>query len=491
MKERRPINIGWATDSFVPDRPIYLYGQFYTRVRKYVHDPATVTALVIENGGDQAIIVSCDTVEIHDGVDAALRARFQGDSEIDPAKISISATHSHTNSHFSAAGHFWPHMQALGVDSMPEVKTPDDLLDAQEAQDFFIGRIESVIRRAWNARKPGGVSRAQDYAAVGFNRRPQFLHKDGTVESKMYGVCDSPEFIKFEGTVDHTIDMLYTWDMDRNLTGVAVGVPCPSQVMELHYFISADYWHYARKAIRAELGNIYVLPLCEAAGDQNPLDLVQLGKLNHEELDGWNAQAGEVWPNLDPGRECDKIGHRISDAVMRGLEDDTESCICYDVAFAHKVESVSLPIRKVSRADYDEAVPLVKAAMERAAHAPRLTDAEVVKYFEPFGVVERWELQQKTDVCSFNVHFIRIGDTVITTNPFELFVDYSMRIRARAKAPQIFNVQLANGCDGYLPTQAAIDGGSYSSKPSSTTCGPEGGDALVEEFIKNIDELMR
>lgn len=66
-----------------------------------------------------------------------------------------------------------------------------------------------------------------------------------------------------------------------------------------------------------------------------------------------------------------------------------------------------------------------------------------------------------------------------------------MRIKARTKAEQTFIVQLANGRGGYLPTRAAIEGGSYSSKPASTLCGPDGGDLLVETTVAAINELWK
>ena len=36
------------------------------------------------------------------------------------------------------------------------------------------------------------------------------------------------------------------------------------------------------------------------------------------------------------------------------------------------------------------------------------------------------------------VHIIRIGDVVIATNPFELYLDYGMRIKGRSPAVQTF-----------------------------------------------------
>ena len=79
----------------------------------------------------------------------------------------------------------------------------------------------------------------------------------------------------------------------------------------------------------------------------------------------------------------------------------------------------------------------------------------------------------------------------IATNPFELYQEYAQRIKARAEAEQVFIIQLANGAGGYLPTRAAVAGGSYSSKPASTMCGPEGGDELVEKTLERLDAFWK
>lgn len=85
----------------------------------------------------------------------------------------------------------------------------------------------------------------------------------------------------------------------------------------------------------------------------------------------------------------------------------------------------------------------------------------------------------------------RLGGAVFATNPFELYVDFSFRMKARCRARQAFIVQLSsNAKGGYLPTRAAVDGGSYGSKPVSTMVGPDGGDELVEKTLAAMDALF-
>jgi hypothetical protein len=261
--------------------------------------------------------------------------------------------------------------------------------------------------------------------------------------------------------------------------------------MELHCFISADYWHYARTHIREKLGhNVFILPICGAAGDQNPIDLVQVSKENGKELIEWNAQAGEVWCNYDLEQTCDETGERIADAVIRGYR-KARNTIRHQMVFKHDVLSVELPIRVVAQADYQKAYSEIEAARQLFSPGHRMTSADQVKLFEPIGIIRRWKLQQIVGTYCFQSNFIRIGDAVFASNPFELFVEYALRIRARSKSHHNFIMQLTNGIGGYLPTDLAVKGGSYSSKPASTMVGPESGTVFAGFSIKIINSLMQ
>jgi hypothetical protein len=86
------------------------------------------------------------------------------------------------------------------------------------------------------------------------------------------------------------------------------------------------------------------------------------------------------------------------------------------------------------------------------------------------------------------LHVVRIGDVAICTNPFELFTDYGIQMKARSKAVQTFVVQLV-GRGSYLPTGKAIRGGHYSAVVHSSLVGPEGGTILVDRTVNVINSL--
>jgi len=108
------------------------------------------------------------------------------------------------------------------------------------------------------------------------------------------------------------------------------------------------------------------------------------------------------------------------------------------------------------------------------------------------GVVERYEqLQQNPDATyPVEIHVVRIGDLVVCTNPFELYCEYGIRIKARSPATQTFVVQMS-GFGSYLPTERAQAAGGYSAIPQSNIIGPEGGQMLVDKTVEIINELWK
>ena len=129
-------------------------------------------------------------------------------------------------------------------------------------------------------------------------------------------------------------------------------------------------------------------------------------------------------------------------------------------------------------------------------------------------VVARYE-KLKTDphpTHATPVNVLRIGETVLCTNQFELYTDYAIQMKARSKAVQTFVVQLANGAAApqppadapedrknhwhyssggtYLPSERAVNGGGYGAVVQSNVVGPEGGRVLVEETLKMINAMF-
>jgi hypothetical protein len=466
--------IGWATEDITPTGPASLFGQYYERVSQYVQSPLTVTACamesVCENGEkDQAIMVSMDLVYPLKTLQDSLKNSVKGlIANFDVRKLFLNATHTH---------------------SAPE---PDITSDYGK---LLLKRLSKAVVSAWNSREAAGVSRALSYAVVGHNRRVRYA--DGTAE--MYGETNRSDFIGLEGSEDQGINMLFCWDGNDNLTGIIMNVPCPAQVTEAKYYVSADYWGEVRKQLEDKFSRkIHVLAQCGVSGDLSPRDLPR----------GYKEGEPDMWDISGMVQIGEKLFRTTMDAYPAARGN-----IQAKVVFKHVVKDISIPTRKVSKDEYEEALRIsteihgrepddpqspytawnrflkeMKENEQKRDHGPwdnKNTDYGIVRKKDI--IIEQYRNQESNPFYEMELHIIRIGDVAIASNSFELFVDYGFRIMGRSVAAQTFLVQLSCDYGDYLPTETALRGGGYSAVANPV--GPEGGRVLVEETVTMINRM--
>ncbi len=454
--------IGWASKDITPEKPVALAGQFHVRISKYVNDPLTATALAIEsadenNGNEQAIMVSCDLVGIEQEIQDRLRDIVKPElPEFDTRKLFLNATHTHTGPVLSEGRY---------PEQGEEVMTPTEYVD------FLLGRLSDAVVEAWKSREHGGVSWALSHAVVGHNRRAVYL--DGS--ARMYGSTNGADFSHIEGYEDHSLNLIFIWNKEREPTGIVINVACPSQVTEGEYYVSADFWHEVRTELRKRYSeSLFVLPQCSAAGDQSP----------HFLLFG---EAEEKMRSRKGISEREEIAIRIADAVdyvFSGAKSDIQTAM----PMKHVVENLRLPVRKVTEEELERAKSEYDRLMEKQPLDENSSDLSHLRRNK--SLIDRYEQQEKAPFRQMELHVIRLGDIAIATNPFELFLDYGIRIKARSKALQTFVIQLACSSGGYLPTARAVAGGGYGAEAASNRIGPEGGQALVDRTVELISSTL-
>jgi hypothetical protein len=174
----------------------------------------------------------------------------------------------------------------------------------------------------------------------------------------------------------------------------------------------------------------------------------------------------------------DEIARRIVGGVDEAYEvvkDDRHA----DVPLVHKVEKIQLPIRLVTKEEYDDAQRV-------------LTTENPTQYRKSWyqRVVERFEKQKANPKATFEatIHVLRIGDAAVCATQFEMFTDYGVQIKARSRAVQTFLIQLA-GEPTYVPTGRAAPAGGYSAIVQSNRIALEGGQILVERFVEIINSM--
>jgi len=418
--------VGWASADITPQQPVALVGQRKKRISQSVLDPLTATVLAFETRGEKG------------EPEQAIMVSCDVIWIRKPIQESLRVLVEHKLPDFDADKLF---MNATHTHTAPgfvdgafyglyDVSQDEGVMKASDYASFFLERIAEAVVEAWHNRKPGGMSWALGHAMVGLNRRSHYF--DGS--TVMYGSTRKDNFSNIEGYEDHGVEMLFFWGLDRILTGIVINLACPSQETEGLSVVSADFWHETRKEIHNRLSDdLFIFPQCGAAGDISPHRMFR-----KKAEDVMRERRGLSWRQ--------EIARRIANAVEDGVA-YSRSEIQTNMIFKHEVVRIDLPV-----------------------HEPASL---------PF---------YKTDsVKPAEFHVIRLGDIALATNPFELYGDYGIRMKARSKTVLTFVVQLSCQASGYLPTEKAIRGGGYSA--DKFIVGPAGGQVLVDETVKRINAM--
>lgn len=509
QSQKEGLKIGWASADITPSEPVIVAGGSSARVFDEVNDPVTASVLVLEsvqNGAatDYVVMIAVDLVAASDLLKSNIIERVRKKyPQLDADKFIMNASHTHAAPATRVSYERQEQMKKYGIDLPVEwatygVNMEGYVMSPLQYVAFAADRISKAVISAWQDRKPGGISYGVSHALAGQNRSTGYY--DG--HSQMYGNTDDFEFSHMEGYEDHSVNLMYTWDGKSKLTGVVINVAVPAQA-EYGPKISADYWHETRVELRDRLGDdLNVFPQISAAGDISPRILIE-------------PRSEKRMLELTGRTQRQQIGINIANAVTEILP-TMEQNIEWNPLFKHKTVNMELARRRISHDDIYEAkgtwhkpeVETIPESIERLmaeykAQDQRLKDNPALRkeknWFVPIsgaywrlsrsiGLLEKYNLERTDPTITTEVHAVRIGDMVMVTNPFELYVDFGMQMKARSEAVQTFVVQLA-GEGTYVPTHRAVAGGTYGAIPQSNTIGPEGGRQLVNQSLALIETL--
>lgn len=498
------LQFGWSEISLTPEKKISLAGQFAERISEYVEKPVTATALAVENGQEQMVLVNADLVAVGYNLMTQVRERLSGNAlGLDPEKVIISAIHTHTGPSYTRKARTSKASDSSTFRSLLESELPPDrkyvesanisenpdIIAGDEMLAFLVERLTQVVLDAWKNRSPGAYSNAFGRAAVGMCRRA--VYNDGSAQ--MWGDTNTAVFEALEGGNDSGIELLYVFNGEGTLTGIVANLACPAQCVQHRLFVSPDFWGEVKLLLRKRFGeHLFLLPQCSPAGDQCPVDLIRWVE-PESDLHDPNCKR-----NNPPKRKADpsmfdlvgmrKTGRRIASEII-GVYEDGLDTPQDDVPFVHQVHLMQLPVRRATLSDVAKAKRAIREYLED--HPGDVDFNSAAELQVHLGILRRFELQEKMDVLDTEVHIIRLGTIAMATNPFELFLDFGNQMKARSLAEQTFLVQLACGSEGYLPTAKAEQGGHYSAFLASGTVGHQGGEQLVRETLQNINNLFR
>jgi hypothetical protein len=468
--------IGTATVNITPDRPVPLTGNTTVRISTDVLSPCTANVLALESRDgnravDQAILVSCDLCVIRPGLQEGFRKYLAGRLPgFDLNKLFLAATHTHNS--------------PVLLQNAYDEREYGDSMQPKEYVPWLYERMAPAVVKAWESRAVGAVAWGLGHAVAGHDRR--VVYADGT--ARMHGNTNDPQFRRIEGFEDHAVHVLCFYDAQKRLKAAALTLACTAQCAS-GTKVSADFWHYVRRSIREHHGEgVGVLGFCAAAGDQTPRP--QFSRKSEQRMYEFRGLT-----------YAEEVGRRVANA-FEDVAPVIAKDIRTDVPFAHRVQKVELPARVITDAEY----AIAQKVCDEIDH--RTTQKKMDYWTRSFygSVVDRYLAQKNGNWKTYNMelHVLRVGDVAIATNPFELFLDYGVQIEARSPALQTFVIELAGTTHQqcysvYLPTLRAVAAGAmtelpftnYSATAANNPVAPEGGQAMVDRTIQEINDLWK
>ncbi len=335
--------------------------------------------MAVQAGDEQMVLVSCDLVGVACNLVDAIREKLKGNSPgLDPTKVVFSAIHTHTGPLYPrtqrSGGHFMSNSSRFTLESLlrPDrkyVESADaehnpEIISEEDTFQFLIDRISAVTLEDWEKRQTGSYTNAFGRAAVGMCRRA--VYSDGTAQ--MWGDTNTAVFEALEGGNDSGMELMYVFNEKKQLRGIVANLARPAQCVQHRHFVSPDFWGEVKVLMRQHFGDdLFLLPLCSAAGDQCPVDLVRWvnpeSPINDPNCERTNPPKRKADPPMFDLAGMRKNGKRIAreiiDVYEEGLDEAQEN-----VEFIHEVHWMQLPIRRATLTEVEAAKKAIREYLQ-------------------------------------------------------------------------------------------------------------------------------
>jgi hypothetical protein len=428
-----------------PNRfPVIINVGFLERIANQDHDRLYARALVMEKGAVRVAIVVVDSCmmprELLDRAKEIARSR----TGIPAENVLISATHTHSA---PAA------MGCLGSDADAEYP---GLLPARIAE-----AIEQATRRLMPAR--AGWTTVDDFEHTHCRRwifRSDRIKADPfgalTVRANMHPGYQNPDVIAPSGPVDPAISMLSLQSVDGKPIAMLANY-------SMHYFgspaVSSDYYGLFSAAISRRAG---------AGIDGQPFVAIM----------SQGTSGDQMWMNYgEPKTDLtvQAYAEAVADVAWRA----------YQKIQYHSLPLLAMAETKISlrrRIPDTTRLSWAREIVAQMGHAKPRNQPEVYAREQIFLNDE--------PVRELKLQALRVGDLGITAIPNEVFAITGLKLKARSPLPTTFNIELANGAEGYIPPPEQHKLGGYTTWPARTAAlEVEAEPKIVEGLLQLLEKV--
>jgi putative membrane-bound dehydrogenase-like protein len=432
-----PLEAGAATIDISPQKlPAIRNGGFLQAIADRVDDPLYARALVLRSGDTTVALCVVDSCMLPTDVCDAIKTAVAEKITLPMERILISSTHTHSA----------PGAMALCLGTRKD--------EAYTAQ--MIPQVAEAIVKAHAALTPAKAGWAQVDAHAFTNcrrwiRRPDKMLTDPfgevSVRAMMHPGYESPDVVGPSGPTDPELSLLSLVRADDD---------SPIAMManySMHYFgagpgFSADYFGELAGMIEKSLGSGAVGLVSQ--GTSGDLHYMDYSRAKDADLTRTKYAAGLAEIALNARAD---ISHRGNLPLT--------------------MAEAKLPLgrRLPSPERLAWAAPLNTV---RAGAVPKSKE-------EVYAEQAEWiHANPKTDLV---LQALRLGDLAITALPNEVYGITGLKLKAQSPLPATFNIELANGAEGYIPPPEQHRLGGYTTWPARTAGLEESAEPQIVEKI--------
>jgi hypothetical protein len=421
-----------------------LYG--VTAFVREIWDPLYVTALVLREGEEQAVVVGAD-------ICAFLRRPYQEICAAISLALGLPADHVVLNaSHSHCAPYLSTELQDLLDPYGLKALDPTYARYAQE-------QIVEAVRDAAAAVGPVYLSAGRGTVErVASNRRPK-LPNGHTIHR--YGRPPEEWRALPEGLIDPEVQVVRFDDPHGSPIGAVINYACHPTAAGggLQPWISADFVGYGLRSVETALGDAPCLFLQGTAGN------IGTGK----------------WVAATPRQDTEAMGQRFAAGILRALP-----------ALQPVVPGPLQVLCRQVLLSFDPFPPLpeLERRLEAAVTAVEAGPADdqlagaVVAPADALIVARRAQEFQQASVLG-----ITLGDLAIACLPAEVFVEFGLAIKERSPFRHTMVAAYNDNSLQYIPTAAAFPEGEFEVDGGWRYIASGAGEALLECTVRVLTEL--
>ena len=435
---------GAAITDISPQKlPAIRNGGFLQALWKRVDDPLFARALVLKSGAETVVICVVDSCMLPTDVCNDIKALVTKQTGIATNRILISSTHTHS---------------APGTMAMCLGTRKDEAYTAQ-----MIPQVAAAIAKAHARLRPAkagwGAVDAHDYTNCRrWIRRSDKVGADpfgeATIRAMMHPGYLNPDSLGPSGPTDPQLSLL-------SVVGAEDEKPiCVLANYSMHYFgsadgFSADYFGEVARALEKGLGGDVVGIVSQGtSGDQHWMDYSEAKR------EGYTRQ---------------QYSEGLADtglAAWKGIQHQAEVPL--------RMAETRLPLGR--RLPSAQRLEWARPLNEKRGDAPPKNQPEVY--------AEQAEWIHENPKTELVLQAVRIGDLGIAAMPNEVYGITGLKIKGQSPLTATFNIELANGAEGYIPPPEQHRLGGYTTWPARTAGLEETAEPKIVEAVLGLLEKV-